>query len=227
MGKSSTALNVFGGSMVVTSNPAKAKTIEQSKWFMMESAIVKTSEQALSNSSSPYVVGTQLAGTAIDFTLAKLGADAVAWAQRYDCYTIEEAEVTLTMCARLSDSAIMSAPVVAWSFEDRDSPQEVECNWSQVRSRQNLCRIVLRANSPSLVVAKIKPVPLFDGGVADSSPANVVPSSEKFIDSLAVRQRFNGIRVFTACPQADTQGQTYSYTIYLESRVKVTARSAL
>jgi len=213
--------------MVVTNNPAQQNTMVQAKWFMMDDAVMKKSEQALSSSSSPYPVGSQLAGTAVDFTIAKLGLDAVNWVQRFDCYSIDCVEITATVCARIDDSSIKSLPVIMWSFEDRDSPQEVQCNWGSVRNRQNVARCTFRANNPSMTIAKIKPVPLFDGAIDDSAPANLVLDSKKWIDALAVKQRFNGIRVFTACPQVDSQGQSYSYTVALEARVKVQGKAAL
>lgn len=225
--KSATAaLAPFGGSMVVSSNPAKRKNLKQSKWFMSQ-ATVLNSQQALSATQTPFEVGSQINGTATNITVSDLGTDAVNWVQRYDEYTIEDIEIFVTLTARLDDGSIKSVPVIVWTFEDRDSPKEVLCNWDQVRDRQNLSRVTLRANNPSLCTAKIKPVPLFDGGVSDNDPSNIVPTDAKWVDSLAVRQRFNGVRIFTACPQKDTQGQSYSYSIYVEQRVKVTGRAAL
>jgi len=225
--KTNNQLNPFGGTMVVTQNPARSKKISQSKWFIAERADIANSEQALSNSSTPYEVGSQVTNHADDTTLADVGLDAVNWAQRFDSYTIDNVEYQITLVSSDTSGNQRILPVTVWSFEDRDSPREVGANWSQTRGRQNLSRVVLRANNPSLTIAKIKPVPLFDGAVSDNDPANIVPNSGKWIDSLAIKQRFNGIRVFSACPTKDSSGQTYKYTLYLEKRVKITARSAL
>jgi len=225
--KMNNQLNPFGGSMVVTQNPAKTKKVTQSKWFLAEKADIANSEQALSNSSTPYEVGSQVTNHADDTTLADVGQAAVEWAQRFDCYTIDHVEYQIGLVSTDESGNQRTLPVTVWSFEDRDSPREVGANWSQTRSRQNLSRVVLRSNNPSLTIAKIKPVPLFDGGVTDNSPANIVPNSGKWIDSLSIKQRFNGIRVFSACPTKDLSGQTYRYTLYLEKRVKITGKSAL
>jgi len=156
-----------------------------------------------------------------------VGQAAVVWAQRFDSYTIEEIEYQLTLVSSDTSGNQRILPVTVWSFEDRDSPREVGANWAQTRDRQNLSRVVLRANNPSLTIAKIRPVPLFDGAVTDNSPSNIVPSSGKWVDSLAIKQRFNGLRVFSACPTKDSSGQTYKYTLYLEKRVKIVGKSAL
>lgn len=212
--------------MSVMSNPAKAKTVTQSKWFIATDADIANSEQVLSSGSSPYEVGSQITNHADDTSLADIGSEAVAWAQRFDSYTISEVEYYLILSMTDQDNQ-RTLPVTVWAFEDRDSPREVGANWSQTKDRQNLTRVVLRSNLPTVTLANIKPVPLFDGAVTDNSPSNVVPSNGKWIDSLATRQRFNGIRVFSACCAKDTSGQTYKYTLYLEKRVKITGRSML
>jgi hypothetical protein len=220
-------LNPFGGTMVVTNNPARRRIMKQSKWFISPSADIANSEQALSTSATPYEVGSQLTNHADDTTVAELGTDAINWVQRFDSYTVEEVEYIISLVSSDQSGNQRILPVTVWSFEDRDSPREVGANWSQTRDRQNLARVVLRANNPSLTIAKIRPVPLFDGAVTDNSPSNIVPENAKWVDSLAIKQRFNGLRVFSACPTKDSSGQTYRYTLYLEKRVKVCGRSAL
>lgn len=216
--------------MAVTHNAAKNRNIIRRRQFMRALAEYEVSTQTLSASQSPFPVGSQYTVSTLLFDITSLGTNAVSWVQLHDVYRIESVEIfaTAVIEGTSADTPLSNAPIIHYCYEDVDADPTTTTSWIRTQDRDNLCRVVLRANNPSVKIAELRPTATFAAASGSTQdPANMVPQKDRWIDALAVDQLYAGLRCYSACPKVDSQGQSYKYSISYETRLKVAAKQPL
>jgi len=226
----SSALAVFSGSMSVARNPARERNVTRRRMFMNRVSTETISATVLSQQTSPYKLGSQYCSEHITITPSDLTPEAQEWIQQYDRYRIVKAELFVTsFVAARSNVEPATLPITHYAFCDADSSTSQTGGatpWYDITSRDNISKVTLRANSPTAKIAEWNPRPLYTP-VSGSSPANVVPSPNTWMDSLILSQEFNGVRTYAACPvESANQGQ-YRFHLQYDFRVLVEAQGPL
>lgn len=210
------------GSMAVAKQAAKVKNVTRKRWFMSEVASLLGSAQVLSQSQSPYAVGSQYATGTFTYSISQLGLNARDWVASFDRYRILAIEVFATLVIRSRNNAVdRNAPVQLYFYEDTDCDSSVQTSWIRVRDRENLGKVVLTALHPSQRLITFTPTGTFSAGNSSQDPANKLPQKSDWFDALALSQQFAGLRVFAACPQYDTSGQSYEFDVVFDTRYHV------
>lgn len=221
----------FGGTMAVTSNAAVNKPIIRRRQFLQAVAVRNESEQTLSATQSFAPVGSQFTANTLLFQMKEFGQNAVGWVQTHDLYKIEKIEVFATLeQSSTSDGYdnFQTGPVIHYCYEDIDADPATQTSWIRLQDRSNLCRVVLRANNPSVKIAELNPTPTFAASSGETqSPANMIPTKGAWLDAVAIEQFYAGLRCFSACPKVDSSGQTYRYSITYEVRAHVAAKQPI
>lgn len=195
---------------------------------MIDKAAIVQSDQVLSASQSPFPVGSQITGTTLLFAANELSTNALEWIQKHDKYRISEAEVFVTLTTRSRGTNIdRTAPVEVYFYEDTDADPATATSWIRTSDRDNLGRVVLNAFHPSQRLITFKPTVTLAAGAVAQNPANIVPGKNVWLDALSVNQFYSGLRVFSACPQTDSQGQSYEYTLSFSARLTIEAMQPL
>lgn len=195
----------------------------------LEDARNESSAQVLSASQSCYPVGSQYTEGTFTFSISKLSPNAQSFVQSYDKYRIKLVEVYATLSSRSRNGAVdRNAPVNIWFYEDTDADSAVTTSWIRVRDRKNLGMVTLTALRPTQKLLSFEPTPCFSASSTGSlSPNNVVPRKGTWIDALAINQQFSSLRHFSACPQTDSSGQSYEYTIHFTTKYIVELKQPL
>jgi len=222
-------LALVNGSLSVRKKGGRVKNISRVRHFMEQRARIVASQQVLSQTQSPYPVGSQFNATTLVFSASFLTNSAQSWIQTCDQYRIREVEVfaTLTVASR-NGGVDRSIPVEVYFYEDTDATIANTTSWIRVSDRDNLGRVVLNSFCPTKKLISFKPTPTFDATNADPlSPSNLIPSKNAFLDALSLAQQYAGFRSFTCCPQTDATGQSYEYSVSYSCRYTVEARQPI
>lgn len=191
------------------------------RWACTTLDQLSKSQQALSQSQTPAMIGSQFTAKTLVFSAADLSPNFQDWIQTSDCYRISAIEVYAVLTTNYTGtSGYTSHPVTHYCFEDPDTDPAVQTSWIRIRDRENLSRVVLRANQPAQLVATIKPRPSFIS-TGDQNPGNMIGPKDSWLDSLNLAQEYSGLRAYSYCPTADSSGQTYTYAINYQIRMKV------
>jgi hypothetical protein len=206
---------------VVRNNAALLNPPTRSRMGLVIVDELAESTQVLSQSQSPGPVGSQYTVKTLTFQADQLSPNFQDWIQQHDVYRISEAEIYATLVTDFAGSpSLRTSPVTHYCFEDPDTDPSVTTSWIRCRDRANLSRVVLRANAPSALIAKLKPRPSYSA-TGTQNPGNLIGKPGAWLDSLNLSQIHAGLRTFSYCPYADTSGQTYSYAIFYSIRIKV------
>lgn len=189
----------------------------------LEDSRNEDSKQVLSASQSLYPVGSQYTEGTYVYSISRLSTSAQAYVQSYDKYRIKLVEVYATLTARSKNGSVdRNAPVNLWYYEDTDADSAVTTSWIRVRDRKNLAMVTLTALRPTQKLISFEPTPCFSASSTGSlSPNNMVPRKGIWLDSLAINQQYSSLRHFSACPQVDSSGQSYEYTIHFTTKYVV------
>lgn len=217
--------------MSLVANPARPRNHKRTRQFLSQRTISVVSEQVLSTSQAPSSVGSQYRSQRITFTPTSIGASCSGWIREFDKYRVTKAELHVTYTAAVDapgTADLFTLPVVHYAFCDEDSGASAGATvaWQQVHDRENLSRVVLRANAPSVCVATWTPKVLYEAPQTSNSPANVVPPSNMWLDSLATGQEFSGVSCFSFTP-ATVDVSRGRYRLDYELRVTVEASNPL
>jgi len=222
--KSNTAVGLINGSMAVAKQAAKVRTLTRKRHFLVKNSTLGNSTQVLSSTQSPYPVGSQFSAETLLFGAVELQPNAIQWIQSHDKYRIAQVEIFATLVSRSKDGGISrTTPVEIYFYEDTDADPSTLTSWIRVADRDNVGRVVLNAFTPSMRLATFKPTVTYAANTGSQNPSNAIPSKSQWLDALAVDQLYSGLRVFTACPQVDTQGQSYDYSVAFTTRYTVEA----
>lgn len=196
--------------------------------FMNNVSELASSQQVLSASQSLFPVGSQYTSSTILFAANELSTNAIEWIQKHDKYRISQVELFATLVTRSRNSAVdRTAPVELYFYEDTDADPTTTTSWIRTSDRDNLGRVVLNAFHPSQRLITFKPTVSYAAGAVDQNPANVVPKKDMWLDALSINQLYSGVRVFSACPQTDSSGQSYEYSIAFTYRLTIEAMQPL
>lgn len=209
-------------SMLPSKGSGRVTTQSTSRHYL-SNATRYQSQQVLSSSQSVYPVGSQfLAGTQT-FSGEQLSASAQAFIQNYDKYKISNVEIFVNLAQRSRQGQVdRSVPVDVWFYEDADCDSSTQTSWLRTRDRRNLGNVTLTSINPKMRLMSFEPTPTYVANATVSqSPTNIVPAKGKWLDALNLSQQMAGFRFFAACPQVDTQGQTYEFDIYMTTRYTV------
>jgi len=221
---SSSAVGLVNGSMAVARQAAKVKNITRRRHFMQLNSELVSSSQVLSATQSPYPVGSQFSAATLLFAATELSQNAQSWITSHDKYRVNQIEIFVTLASKLKDgSPLANQPVEVYFYEDTDAEPTTQTSWLRTCDRDNLGRVVLNAFQPSMRLITFKPTATFAAGPIDQNPGNVVPKKDAWLDALALNQLYSGLRVFSCCAQADTVGETYSYSLAFSYRVTIEA----
>jgi len=220
---------LVNGSLSVRSGSGKVKNITRSRHFFGYDAFLAGSTQVLSGEQSPYSVGSQYTNSTLIFSADKLTTNARAWIQQHDRYRVKEVEVLATLVSNTRGNQVdKTLPVEVYFYEDTDADSTTETSWIRVCDRDNLGRVVLNAFTPAQKLISFKPTASFAATATSSqNPANMLPSKNQWIDALNVKQQLSGLRVFSCCPQADSTGNTYGYSLCFQTRYHVEVQQPL
>jgi len=226
----SKAMQVFGGSMSLARNPAREKTKTVTRQFLCKTASTKISATVLSEVNSPYILGSQYVSDVITFALRDLTPEAISWVQKYDMYRFSKAELFVTSYVEAkTNTTKATAPITHYCFVDPDSSESQlgdTTTWHQICQRDNLARVVLRANNPSVRLATWTPRPLFSA-VSGDSPSNMIGNKSTWMDALITTQEHSGVRCFAACPVESATNDQYRFHLQYEVRVTVQCKAPL
>ena len=208
--------------------PAKVKNVERVRHFLTDNAVVMESEQTLSTSQSLYPIGSQIAYSTLLFRAKDLSPTAIAWIESHDQFRIDEVEVFATLTSRTRGNAVTSnIPVEVYCYEATDADPATVTSWIRTQNRTNLSKNVLTALNPSVRLARFKPTITLAANASSQNAQNIIPRKGTMIDALATDQWFSGLRIFSACPQTDSSGQSYDYQISLSRRYKIVAKQPI
>jgi hypothetical protein len=216
-------VGLVNGSMAVAKKAAKVKNITRSRHFLEARASDNSFAQVLSETQSPFRLGSQFETTTLLFYASKLSDNAVEWIQKHDKYRISKVEVFASYILENQDGSVANDHVEVYFYEDTDADPGTQTSWIRLRDRENVGRVVLTPQAPSQRLITFKPTPTFAAGSGIQSTQNQVPSKNMWLDAVAVEQRYSGLRVFAACPRADASGNTYRCTVNYLTRYHVEA----
>ena len=213
----------LSGSMTPSSGGGKVSKVVRDRKFLTSRALILDSEQVLSQTQSPYPVGTQFSATTMLFSAESLSTAAKAWIQNYDKYRILLVEVFATLSFNVKDGVgVKNVPVEVYFYEDTDADLTTQTSWIRTSDRLNVGKVILTELAPSQKLISFQPTASFAASsVTSQSPANVVPKKGLYIDALSLAQVHSGLRMFTCCPQPDASGQTYAYQVNLTTRYHI------
>lgn len=218
----SSAVGLINGSMAVAKQAAKVKKVIRSRQFLSEKSVVFNSESVLSQTQSPYPVGSQFTAGTLLFNIAQLHPNARNWVQSYDQYRIANIEVFCTLNTTSKNGSIdRTAPVEVYFYEDTDADPNTQTSWIRTADRSNVARVVLTAWEPSQKLISFMPTVTLTAGALDQNPANIVPKKGTWLDALSIQQLHSGVRFFACCPSVDTSG-TPSYVCSLNVTARIT-----
>lgn len=225
----SKAVAVFGGSMSVARNPARERNQTKRRQFTIQKFTTKQSDNVLSQSQSPFTVGSQYQSNHITIKATDFTPEAQEWIRQHDRYRIKSCELFVTSYVKNRDSqvgALGTFPIHHYSYCDSDSSISQTGGvtpWINVTTRNNIARTVLRGNNPSIMVAKWNPRLLFDP-TQGNSPTNVVPRAGIWIDALSLDQEHSGVRTYSASPfELDLNFGYYALSYEIRAVVEVQA----
>jgi len=223
MGKGNGAMVAINGSMAPMSGGGKISKVVRDRKFLTAKVLSSKSEQVLSSSQSPYPIGSQYSNVTLLFTADYLSSSAKSWIQNYDKYRILLVEVYATLSVRsLSGAFDKNLPVEVYFYEDTDADLGTQTSWIRTSDRLNVGKVILNSLTPSQKLISFQPTVSFAATTSDAqNPANVVPKKGIYLDALSLSQIHSGLRVFTACPNKDTQGQTYEYEVHFSTRYHI------
>jgi len=220
--KNANTVGLINGSMAVAKRSGKVKNVTRKRIFMAPVAEMVSSSQVLSAVESPYPVGSAYSTGTMLFSISELSEQARKWIQQFDKYRILSIEVFVTLVSRSKNGSIdRTAPVELYFYEDTDADPDTTTNWVRTCCRDNLGRVVLNATYPSMQLLSFKPTATFKASQIDQNPANMIPDKNAWFEALHLNQLFSGVRWFSCCPQVDTQGQSYEYSLGFQQRVTV------
>jgi len=224
------AMRQTSGSMAVATNPARERKTIRTRMFIVPVWNSKTSGTVLSQSQSPSPLGAQYQSNHITITPNDLGGNAVEFLQNSDRYRITKAELfVLSTVDAKTNTTKSTAPIAHYAYCDRDtsiSQTGGVTPWTDVVSRDNVSKTILRANAPIMRIAHWNPSPIYNptGG---NSPTNAIPSPNTWMDSLILNQEFSGVRTFSTCPVESATNDQYRYDLHYEVRVTIQTQAAL
>jgi len=216
-------VGLVNGSMAVAKKAAKVKNVTRSRHFLESRAKRKTLSQALSESQTPYSLGSQYDSTTLLFAAYELSVNAQSWIQNHDKYRVSKVEVFVSYILENQDGSIANDHVEVYFYEDTDSDPGTSTSWIRTRDRENVGRVVLTPHSPSQRLITFKPTPTFAAGTAEQSTQNQIPSKNMWLDAIALEQKYSGLRIFSACPRADASGISYKTTLNFITRYHIEA----
>jgi len=227
--KSANQIALVNGSLAVKKGAGKIKNVTRVRHFFENISRRVASEQVLSQTQSPYPVGSQFGAGTFIFSCNALSNNAKEWIQGHDQYRVNSVEVFATLSFREKiGSERRVAPVEVFFYEDTDADSTTQTSWLRTSDRDNLGRIVLTPMTPTLKVIEFRPTASFNvSSVVSQNPANLVPSKNQYLDALNLSQQLSGLRLFTACSYNDVSGQSYNYDVDFSVRYTVEARQPI
>jgi len=218
------------GSMGVATNPAKERKTIRTRQFLVPVWEKRTSSQILSQTQSPAPLGGQYCSDHITIKADSLGQNAREFIQNSDRYRITKAELfVLTTVDAKTNTTRGTAPITHYAYCDADTSVNQSTGvtpWLDVVSRENVSKVTLRSNNPTMRIAQWNPRPILDPE-SGNSPANLIPSPNSWVDSLYLSQEHSGVRTFATCPSNSDQQDNYQFYLYYEIRVTVQTQAAL
>ena len=222
------AVGLVNGSMAVARSSAKVKDSVRTRHLMTSVSVLESSQQVLSQSQSPYPVGSTFADATLLFSASQLSQNAQDWIQKFDKYRIKQVEVFVTAVAKTRGTNVTgNAPIEVYFYEDTDADPATLTSWIRTSDRDNLGRVVLNSFTPSMRLITFKPTLTFAAGTGAQDPSNVIMPKDSWLDALALPQLYSGLRVFACCARTDTSGQTYEWQLTFNSRFTIEAKQPL
>jgi hypothetical protein len=214
----STAM-VVSGNMSPTKGAAKVRSASTKRHGFEKTFRTFASTQVLSQSQSPFGVGSQFTEGTLVFSPSLLSDQMQAFIQSYDKYRICEIELFCTMnsAVRGGGNIDKTVPVHLYFYEDTDADTSVSTSWIRVQDRRNLGKVVLHATNPSQRLISFKPTASFSNQNV-SNVNNMQMSKNTWTDALSLVQEFSGVRFFAATPAADSTGNTFQFILHFEAR---------
>lgn len=187
------------------------------------------SQQVLSTSQSVYPVGSQFVAGTQTFSVQELSANAQSFVQSYDKYKITNVEIFANLTQRSRTGGVdRNLPVDIWFYEDADADATTQTSWIRTRDRRNLGNVTLNALKPKARLLSFEPTPSFSADtVTSQSPSNLVVKKGVWLDAANIAQQMAGFRFFAACPQTDSSGQSYDFTLYITTRMTVATQQPI
>ena len=218
--------------MSVANNTAKVRKIVVKRHYLESVARRAKGTEVLSQSQSPFGLGSQFTASTLVFKCENLSKSAQEFIQSYDSYCIDKVEIfaTVTNVSTVATGGVATPnlyPVVHYCYEDFDADEVTATSWIRTSDRSNLSRVVLRPNNPSILVATLRVRPTYEATTTTNGPVNVVPKPGTHIDALNLTQPHAGLRCFSACPLADGGTPSYAYEITYECRYHLNLKSPL
>lgn len=223
-------MRTTAGSMAVATNPSKERRTIRTRQFIVPVWKTKTSQTVLSQTNAPTPLGSQYLSNHITITPNDLDPNAIEFIQNSDRFRITNAELfVLSDVTAKTNTTRGTAPIVHYAYCDSDTSIAQTGGitpWNDVVSRDNVSKVTLRANNPTMRIAFWNPRPIYDptGG---NSPSNAIPSASQWMDSLILNQEFSGVRTFSCCPIESATNDTYRYGLHYELRLTVQTQAAL
>jgi hypothetical protein len=207
------------GSMSPARGAAKIKNSGTTR--MASEKVFRTfaSQQVLSQSQSPFGVGSQFTEGTLLFSVEKLSDQMQSFVQSYDKYRIREVEIFCTMnsAVRGGGNIDKTVPVHLYFYEDTDANADTETSWIRVQDRRNLGKVVLHATNPSQRLISFTPTATFNNQNV-TNVNNMQMPKNFWTDSASIVQQFSGLRFFSATPAADSTGNTFQFILNFEVR---------
>lgn len=185
----SSVVGLVNGSMAVAKQAAKVKNVIRRRCFLESVAKAKTLQQALSQTQTPYRVGSQFDSTTLLFSATELSANAKVWIQSHDKYRITKVEVfaNYTVITESSDGRTLLPafdPVEVYFYEDTDADPGTATSWIRTHDRDNVGRVVLTPQNPSQRLITFKPTLTFAAAAGvEESPSNVLPNKNQWLET--------------------------------------------
>lgn len=216
--------------MSVARNPARERNRTVTRRFLLRKAQHRVSADVLSDSQSPFILGSQYGSNHFTFNAADLSTSAQEWIRQHDLYRVMSAEMFVTAHVESrTNTTKQTVPIHHYCYVDPDTSESQSSSvtpWYDIIDRENLARVVLRANNPSIKIATWSPRPLFSP-VSGDNPANVIPDKQSWIDSLILTQEHSGVRSFACCPVESPQNDAYRFFLDYEIRVTIQCKAPL
>lgn len=176
------------GTMAKAMGAEKVRLTTTTSCVITDATVFETAIQA----TQLYPDGTSF-DVSISGSLASIYPSGIpAIYQNFDKFRLKEVEI-FASCGATDNFCLTILSSV-------DIDDALPTGWNVFRTRKNIAMTTLNPTVPSRTLARFKPVPNFAVATGTSSPSNVIPSSNTWIDVSALNQQFLGLKIHVASP---------------------------